>query len=82
MDIIEYAERICGCELMSWQKELLRRVDSLPRDYKLVYCLARKSWVIAKESELSKSSIIPFSHKGYHSRICMIDEIPIDKHVD
>ena len=82
MDIIEYVEKICGCKLMSWQKELLRRVDSLPKDHKLVCCLPQKRWVIAKESELSKTSIIPFPHNGYHSRICMIDGILIDKHVD
>lgn len=75
MDIIEYAEKICGYELPSWQKELLRRVDSLPQDHKLVYCLVQRRWVIAKESELTKSSIIPFSHKGYHPRICIINDI-------
>lgn len=56
MDIIEFAEKVCGCKLMSWQKELLKRVDDLPRDYKLVYCLGRRRWAIVKESELSKTS--------------------------
>ena len=82
MDIIEFAEKICGYELPSWQKELLRRVDSLPRDCKLVYCLGRRRWAIVKESELSKTSIVPFPHKGYHSRICIIDETAVDNHIE
>ena len=53
MDIIEYAEKICG-----------------------------RRWVIAKESELSKTSIIPFPHKGFHSRICIIDETVIDNQTE
>lgn len=82
MDIIEFAEKVCGCKLMIWQKELLRYIDSLPRDCKLVYCLGRRRWVIAKESELSKTSIVPFSHKGYHSRICLVDETAIEKSIE
>lgn len=74
MDIVEFAEKVCGCELTSWQKELLRQFDSLPRNCKLVYCLGRRRWAIAKESELSKTSIVPFPHKGHRSRICIIDE--------
>lgn len=82
MDIVEYAEKICGRELHAWQRELLRRVDSLPRDHKLVYCLGRRRWVIVKESELSNTNIVPLPHKGYHSRICIIDETVNDKHVE
>ena len=67
MDIIEFAEEIYGGQLPLWQKELLKRVVELSRDHKLVYCLGRRRWVIVKESELSKTSVIPFPHKGYHS---------------
>ena len=82
MDIIEYAEKVCGCELTSWQKELLRQVDSLPRDHRLVYCLGQRRWMITKESELSKTSIVPFPHKGYHSRICIVDDIVTDNQTE
>ena len=29
MDIVEFAERECGCELFEWQKEYLRKIDQL-----------------------------------------------------
>ena len=37
MNIVEYAERISGCKLLSWQKDLLMAYNTLPRDSKLVY---------------------------------------------
>ena len=82
MNIIEFAEKICGRELPTWQKELLKRIDSLPRDCQLVYHSGLGRWVIVKEAELSKTSIVPFQHGGYHSRICIIDETTIDNHID
>lgn len=82
MDIIEFAEKVCGCNLVAWQKELLKRIDSLPKDYKLVYCLGRRRWALTKESELSQTSIVPFSHNGYQSRICLIDETAVDTTIE
>lgn len=38
MDIIEFAEKVCGIELLPYQKEFLKKLESLPRDQKLI-CL-------------------------------------------
>lgn len=36
MNIVEYAERISGCKLLSWQKDLLMAYNTLPRDLKVI----------------------------------------------
>lgn len=41
MDIIEYAELICGGELAHWQKVLLEKYMALPPGSRLVYCNGR-----------------------------------------
>lgn len=77
MDIVEFAESLLGYRLLLWQKELLRRVDQMPKDQKLVYCLGRRRWAIAKESDLSSTSLVP--HDGLHTRICIVDETVHDE---
>lgn len=36
MDIVEFAEQICGAKLYEWQKEYLRILEKLPRGTKIV----------------------------------------------
>ena len=36
MDIVEFAEQVCGAKLYEWQKEYLRFFEKLPRGTKLV----------------------------------------------
>ena len=44
MDIVEFAERVLGIELLECQKEILRGVEKLPRDTKLV--MGRRGLII------------------------------------
>lgn len=36
MDIIEFAEKICGIELLPYQKELLKKFESLPKGERFI----------------------------------------------
>ena len=37
MDIIEFAEKICGIELLPSQKEFLKKLESMPRDQRIIW---------------------------------------------
>lgn len=36
MDIVEFAEKVLGIKLLEYQKEMLRKMEELPRDAQLV----------------------------------------------
>ena len=64
MDIIEFVEKVCGCPLLDYQKEFLRKMQSVSRngDYQML-CL-RSGRIV----------LIPEGH-GYKADICFVDEI-------
>lgn len=37
MDIVEFAEQLCGKKLSRWQIEIIKKIKDLPPDSKLVY---------------------------------------------
>lgn len=71
MDIVEFAERLCGCKLPYWQKEVLKLIDALPPDHKLVYCGG--TWHIINERNCALIISDPRC-RGLHPRIYIIDE--------
>ena len=64
MDIIEFVEKVCGCPLLDYQKEFLRKMQSVSRngDYQML-CLRSGRIVLIPEGQ------------GYKSDICFVDEI-------
>lgn len=64
MDIIEFVEKVCGCPLLDYQKEFLRRMQNVSRgDYQML-CL-RSGRIV----------LVPEAQDGYESDICFVDEI-------
>lgn len=37
MDIVEFAEKVCGCELLPYQKEMLIKMQEMKKEGKTVY---------------------------------------------
>lgn len=73
MDIIEFVEKVCGCPLLDYQKEFLRRMHNVSRDgdYHML-CLRSGRIVLIPESHRVEPAQV---HDGYKSDICFVDEI-------
>lgn len=73
MDIIEFIEKVCGCPLLDYQKEFLRRMQNVSKDgdYQML-CLRSGRIVLIPESTHMEPSQ---AHDGYKSDICFVDEI-------
>lgn len=58
MDIIEFVEKVCGCPLLEYQKEFLRKMQNVSRDgdYQML-CLRSGRIVLVPEGQGSKSDI-------------------------
>jgi hypothetical protein len=50
MDFIEFAEKIYGSKLSIWQKELLKSIEKLPRDAKIVFVNGR--YILVKNGDM------------------------------
>lgn len=51
MNIVEFAENICGVKLLPYQKEVLKKINDLPPGSKLVYCNGIFHVIKDKENE-------------------------------
>ena len=49
MDIVEYAEKVFGIELLEYQKILLRKLSLLPKDSRLIYGVDGRIHVVPKD---------------------------------
>lgn len=65
MDIIEFVEKVCGCPLLDYQKEFLRKMQNVSRDGDYQMLCLRSGRIV----------LIPEAQDGYKSDICFVDEI-------
>lgn len=74
MDVIEFIEKVCGCQLLESQKVFLRRMQNVSRDgdYQML-CLRSGRIVLIPENTCTESS--NNQDDGYKSDICFVDEI-------
>lgn len=77
MDVIEFIEKVCGCQLLDYQKEFLRRMQNVSRDgdYQML-CLRSGRIVLIPENSHTEPSQ---AHDGFKSDICFVDEITIGR---
>lgn len=76
MDIIEFVEKVCGCPLLDYQKEFLRKMQNVSKDdYQMLCCRSGRIVVIPEERLLSDGS----REDGYKSEIYFVDEFGIGK---
>jgi hypothetical protein len=68
MDVIEFVEKVCGLQLLDYQKEFLRKMQSVSRDgdYHMLQLRSGRIVIIPEER---------VSGDGYKSDICFVDEI-------
>lgn len=57
MDIVEFAENICGVELYDYQKEFLRKMDALRHDGKIYFLHGRRGPYIYIDKTMQKELI-------------------------
>ena len=75
MNIVEYAEMICGGELPLWQRKLLEKYQELPPGSKLVYCNRRFHVIRDDDAKTENSPIIDYERcLGLHAKMAYIDE--------
>jgi hypothetical protein len=77
MDVIEFVEKVCGCQLLDYQKEFLRKMQSVSGkdNYQIVCLRSGRIVVIPEERMLSDGS----RKDGYKSEIYFVDEFGIGK---
>lgn len=77
MDVIEFVEKVCGCQLLDYQKDFLRRMQNVSgKDNYQVVCLrSGRIVVIPEERRLGEGS----REDGYKSEIYFVDEFGIGK---
>lgn len=68
MDVIEFVEKVCGCPLLDYQKEFLRKMQGVSRggDYHMLQLRSGRIVIIPEEQ---------MAHDGFKSNICFVDEI-------
>lgn len=68
IDIIEFVEKVCGCQLLDYQKEFLRKMQNVSRDgdYHMLQLRSGRI-VIIPERQVRDD--------GLKSEICFVDEI-------
>lgn len=73
MDIIEFVEKVCGCQLLDYQKEFLRKMQDVSRDsdYQMLCLRSGRIVLVPENSHVEPSR----AHDGYKSDICFVDEI-------
>lgn len=73
MDIIEFVEKVCGCPLLDYQKEFLRKMQSVSRngDYQMLCLRSGRIVLIPENNHVEPSQV----HDGSKSDICFVDEI-------
>lgn len=73
MDIIEFVEKVCGCSLLDYQKEFLRRMQSVSKDkdYQMLCLRSGRMVLVPEERKLGEGN----QGDGFKSDICFVDEI-------
>lgn len=54
MDIVEYAEKLCGRQLFEWEKRLLKELSIKPRDTRLYMIIGRRGDMCICNGPVSK----------------------------
>ena len=57
MDIVEFAENICGVKLFEYQKEFLRKMNELRSDGKIYLLLGRRGPYIYVDKQMQKELV-------------------------
>ena len=64
MDIIEFAEKVCGIKLLEYQKQLLREFVNLPPNERQNLVYGRKGTI----------RVMPGRHQGKRATMLLLDD--------
>lgn len=70
MDIVEFVEKVCGVQLLEYQKQLVKKLASIPKDERR-FMYGRRGFIYVLPKQDNKP--IPYQ-QGLRAKICIVDE--------